>query len=64
MDLDNNPKSLESTVQPRMPDIYSSTALERETQPELINESRTEIDRSAGFDPYDTGVLQYKKNQN
>ncbi len=63
MDLNSRPEAQEPDVQAQMPEIVASTPPGSETQPGLIEESPEEIDRSAGFDPYDTGVLQYKKIQ-
>ena len=43
-----------------MPNIYAGSPT---SEPQPIERSPTSIDRSNGFDPYDTGVFQYNKFQ-
>ena len=60
---DYDPEAREQAAHARMPDIYADRPANDETQPDVQEQSSAEIDRSIGFNPYDTGVLQYKKPQ-
>ena len=47
--------------QVEMPDIYADPKPARKPEVETTDPSSPDIDRLAGFDPYDTGVLQQQK---
>ena len=45
----------------KMPDIYANPERARKPEAKITDHSSPDIDRLAGFDPYDTGVLQQQK---
>jgi hypothetical protein len=46
-----------------MPDIYANVGVTKNAAAKVISQSLPNIDKSVGFNPYDTGVLQTKKIQ-
>jgi len=46
-----------------MPDIYANASTAKKTKPVVVSQPLSNIDKSAGFNPYDTGVLQQQKKQ-
>ena len=51
---------LESEKIELMPDIYADRHVATEPDPENPDQSLSDIDKSAGFNPYDTAVLRKK----
>ena len=46
-----------------MPDIYGNACKAKKANPVVVSRSSPNTDKSDGFDPYDTGVLQQQKIQ-
>jgi len=44
-----------------MPDIYANPERARKPEVKIADPSSPDIDKLAGFDPYDTGILQQQK---
>ena len=59
-DLNDSAEAQQPDTRAPMPNIYAGSPT---SEPQLVKQSLTSIDRSDGFDPYDTGVLQYNKFQ-
>ena len=51
---------LESGKNDLMPDIYADRHVATVPGLEILDQSLPDIDKSAGFDPYDTAVLRKK----
>ena len=50
-----------SATSAAMPDIYADAKKEKTPDLQVVDHSSPDIDSSAGFNPYDTGVLQQNK---
>ena len=44
-----------------MPDIYANAAEVKKPEPKTVDQPLPNVDKTIGFDPYDTGILQQQK---
>ena len=61
MELPGNSDARAPAQSSVMPDIYAKAATVNKPEPKVVAQSLPNIDKSIGFNPYDTGVLQQQK---